>query len=72
MDSLCAKIKTYATKLLKWNKEQFGKVSDKIRTLEEQLRIQYDVMSKRNILANIKEWRHREEILWWQRLELIV
>ncbi|KAJ8430789.1 hypothetical protein Cgig2_003231 [Carnegiea gigantea] len=38
-----------------------------IRKLEQQLGWQRDVISHRETLGQIREWRKREEILWWQQ-----
>ncbi|KAJ8447618.1 hypothetical protein Cgig2_031672 [Carnegiea gigantea] len=50
-----------------WNKDFFGHVTTKISKLEKQFASQRDAPSRRALLQQIRDWRTKEEILWWQR-----
>ncbi|KAJ8451710.1 LOW QUALITY PROTEIN: hypothetical protein Cgig2_018344 [Carnegiea gigantea] len=53
--------------LMEWNQSTFGHVGQKIRDLEQQLRTQRDAIIRHQMLGLIRDWRKKEEILWWQR-----
>ncbi|KAJ8431514.1 hypothetical protein Cgig2_009751 [Carnegiea gigantea] len=67
IESLVSKLESCATALSKWNVETFGHVGRAIRKLEDQLKQDRDAISRRKILGEIREWRNKEQILWWQR-----
>ncbi|KAJ8449927.1 hypothetical protein Cgig2_029289 [Carnegiea gigantea] len=49
------------------NKSSFGNVKQQIRELEQCLKSQRDAISRHQTLSLIRDWRTKEEILWWQR-----
>ncbi|KAJ8439381.1 hypothetical protein Cgig2_021795 [Carnegiea gigantea] len=57
----------WLTELIKWNRDSFGHVGSEIHKLESQLKNDKDAISRRHMLGLIREWRKREQILWWQR-----
>ncbi|KAJ8445873.1 LOW QUALITY PROTEIN: hypothetical protein Cgig2_000185 [Carnegiea gigantea] len=65
--NLLVHINRCSAELSKWNYKTFGHVGTKIWKLEAQLHSQHDAPSRRRILGQIKEWRKKEEILWWQQ-----
>ncbi|KAJ8439513.1 hypothetical protein Cgig2_007030 [Carnegiea gigantea] len=67
VENLLFRIDICAEELGKWKKEEFGHVGTEIRKLEQQPRGQHDAISRGEILRQIREWRKREEIMWWQR-----
>ncbi|KAJ8443329.1 LOW QUALITY PROTEIN: hypothetical protein Cgig2_015810 [Carnegiea gigantea] len=48
------------------NKNSFGHVGREISKLEDSLKYLTDAKSRHEVLNKIKEWRHKEEIMWWQ------
>jgi len=67
VDKLVGKLGVCTDKLAEWNKAHFGHVGRKIHKLEQQLRETHDIFHRRDLLSNIRDWRRKEEILWWQR-----
>jgi len=67
IDKLVGKLGVCADKLAEWNKAHFGHVGREIHKLEQQLRETHDIFHRRDLLSDIRDWRHKEEILWWQR-----
>ena len=67
VDNLLLKIDKCASSLIQWNDEHFGNVGWEIRRLEAQLPRERELGKRKDILGKIREWRKREEILWWQR-----
>ncbi|KAJ8422909.1 hypothetical protein Cgig2_005750 [Carnegiea gigantea] len=65
VDNVLAKVDNCSIKLAAWNKNSFGHVGREISKLEDSLKYLTDPLSKREVLE--KEWRHKEEIMWWQR-----
>ncbi|KAJ8443087.1 hypothetical protein Cgig2_030855 [Carnegiea gigantea] len=55
-----------AGELGRWNRETIGQVGAEVRKVEQKLRHQFNALSRRETLGQIREWRKREEILWWQ------
>jgi len=53
--------------LHQWNKTSFGNVGLEILKLEAFLRSTRDVEARREAFRKLREWRQKEEILWWQR-----
>ena len=67
VERLMERVETCAGELSRWYRKVFGQVGTEIHKLEVQLQCQRDAVSRREILGQIREWRRREEILWWQR-----
>ncbi|KAJ8450693.1 hypothetical protein Cgig2_021165 [Carnegiea gigantea] len=67
VDKLLGCIDKCLAELLKWNKSTFGHVQRRIRELELQSKSQHDAIGQRSTLKLIRDWRTKEEILWWQR-----
>ncbi|KAJ8422741.1 hypothetical protein Cgig2_015549 [Carnegiea gigantea] len=67
LDSLLMKIDTCAVALCKWNFETFGHVGWEIHKFEEKPKQDSDALTRRQTLKEIREWRQKEQILWWQR-----
>ena len=65
--SLLHKIEKCSASLTHRNNEHFGNVGTEIRKLETQLAHEREIHKRKDILNSIREWRKREEILWWQR-----
>jgi len=42
-------------------------MGSRLRQVEGELRIQRDASKRLEILANIREWRRHEEVMWWQQ-----
>ncbi|KAJ8428090.1 hypothetical protein Cgig2_024802 [Carnegiea gigantea] len=66
VERLMERVETCAGELSRWNRKAFGLVGTEIHKLEAKLQCQRDAVSRREILGQIREWRRREEILWWQ------
>ena len=67
VERLIERVETCAGELSRWNRKVFGHVGTEIHKLDVQLQGQRDAVSRRETLGQIREWRRREEILWWQR-----
>ncbi|KAJ8429143.1 hypothetical protein Cgig2_010009 [Carnegiea gigantea] len=67
VDTLIEKVDSCAQELSRWNREEFGNVGVEIKKLEEVLKGQRDACSRRDTLVKIREWRRKEEMLWWQQ-----
>ena len=65
MDKLLGRIESCAVGLSHWNMDHFGNVTQEIKWLGQKLKLQTDARSRRVILAKIREWKRKEEILWW-------
>ncbi|KAJ8443070.1 hypothetical protein Cgig2_004275 [Carnegiea gigantea] len=67
VESLVSKLEACATALSKWNLETFGYVGREIRKLEHRLKQDRDAISRHKTVSEIREWRNKEQVLWWQR-----
>ncbi|KAJ8435144.1 hypothetical protein Cgig2_018972 [Carnegiea gigantea] len=65
VENLVTKLEECCKELSNWNREHFGNVTKEIQWLEQRLRVQTDAISQRETLDNIREWKQKEEILWW-------
>ncbi|KAJ8452773.1 hypothetical protein Cgig2_005109 [Carnegiea gigantea] len=50
-----------------WNRHEFGNVQSELRKCKEELLGATRPGRRREILAAIRDWQKKEEILWWQR-----
>ncbi|KAJ8420916.1 hypothetical protein Cgig2_031549 [Carnegiea gigantea] len=53
--------------LIKWNKNEFGHVQHEIRRCTEDLEGTSDAGWRKELFAKLREWKRREEVMWWQR-----
>ena len=67
VENLMVKFDGCSKDLLKWNKTSFGYVGLEISKLEVLLKSTRDVEVRWEALSKLREWRQKEEILWWQR-----
>ncbi|KAJ8444151.1 hypothetical protein Cgig2_030971 [Carnegiea gigantea] len=70
VENLVTKLKEYGKELSVWNREHFANVTKEIQRLEQQLKLQTDAISRRETLGHNREWKRKEEILWWQQVQL--
>ncbi|KAJ8435842.1 hypothetical protein Cgig2_003865 [Carnegiea gigantea] len=68
VDNMICRIEKCSEKLSHYNKSSFGHVGQQIKMLEHKLKTQHDGLSRCQTLGLIREWRKKEEILWWQRV----
>ena len=67
MENLLSQLDSYSRELTKWNRDSFGHVGSEIHKLKSLLKNDKDAISRHHMLGLIREWRKKEEILWWQR-----
>ncbi|CAM8962958.1 unnamed protein product [Rhodiola kirilowii] len=72
--SLMTRLQRCKGALRKWNKEVFGSVTQHIKSVKEELewvrlqeRNEENMAKETDIVANLDEWRLKEEIYWKQR-----
>jgi len=70
VDNVLAKVDNCSMELAAWNRNSFGHVGREISKLEDSQKYLTDVMNKHEVLNKIKEWRCKEEIMWWQRARI--
>lgn len=73
MEDITKPTSKVCTRLMKWNKEEFGQLDLKLSNLEKHLqqlteRRPDDIIQQQieDTKKSIVEWRHREEIFWKQ------
>lgn len=52
--------------LQEWNKQEFGQQKE-LRKCKEELKGATSPGRRKELLANMRDWRKKEEILWWQQ-----
>ena len=67
MDDTLSKIARCSKELSTWNQEVFSHMGTEIQKLETRLCGLSDAKSRRRVLGEIREWKHKEEIMWSQR-----
>ncbi|KAL2903531.1 Formate--tetrahydrofolate ligase 2, partial [Bienertia sinuspersici] len=65
--SILEKMEDYKAALLEWSKQEFGNVREQINEITEALRWTKDVEAQGKLMKELREWRHKEEVMWWQR-----
>lgn len=52
--------------LLEWNESTFGNVQKEIKRCTAKLKGASDVHRCKVLFSELRGWRQKEEILWWQ------
>ncbi|KAL2893167.1 Polypeptide N-acetylgalactosaminyltransferase 9 [Bienertia sinuspersici] len=60
-------LEEFKQKLEEWSAKHFGSVKEEIRKATEGLRMVRDGESRKKWMKKIRDWRHKEEVMWWQR-----